>query len=476
VGGNNATLVNGVTFTNGEVGLAFSFDGVGSYLLVNATPNLDVGTGSGMTFEGWIYPATLDHEELIYEFENNLGTFNGADTGCNCSLHPEMPGALCINLLGTDETPHIMWSPLNSIVTNVWQHIAVTYDNASGAATLYIKGAAVTATNFGSFTPQTSFPHVVIGARTTFNSVSNPGDAFLGMMDELSFYSRALSADEIAAIYAAGSAGKCSPSLPPGIAVQPASQSVADGGNVEFSVLPSGTGPFSCQWTFNGKKLSGATNVTLSLTNVHPAQAGNYAVKITSPYGATNSANATLTVITQTILIYKYSGSEAIVTTGQEQTFPYSGLMYFLPATTNGIYVGWATIQGRKTYWVNTISQSILITIPGNAGQSYTVFGDAGSGYDDNGQANLHCNLLKGWNTTLNIGAKQSFVFPSSFAGENTHAYPDSQTGQMKLDAATSSFTFAALATQTANNAGQTVQDLVNAQVKTLTSQGYHLQ
>lgn len=199
--GNNGTLMNGLEFAGGKADSCFTFNGVNSYLLVNAPSSLNVGLGSGLTFEGWINPTTLSHEELIYEFESALGTFNGGDTGINCSLHPERPGELDFNLLGTDRTSHEIDSPLHAIVTDAWQHIAVTYDRASGMAVLYLNGVRVRAINFGSFTPETSLPHLVIGARTTFNSVANPGDAFSGRMDELNFYNRALSPAEIKASY-----------------------------------------------------------------------------------------------------------------------------------------------------------------------------------------------------------------------------------------------------------------------------------
>jgi hypothetical protein len=194
--------VNGLEFAGGgEAASRFNFNGINSYLLVDAPPELNVGLGSGLTFEGWINPATLSHEELIYEFESNLGTFNGGDTGINCSLHPERPGELDFNLLGTDQTAHEIDSPLHSIVPNTWQHIAVTYDRAAGMAVLYINGVSVTTIRFGSFTPQTSLSHLVIGARTTFNSVANPGDAFSGTMENLDFYNRALTPAQIKAIY-----------------------------------------------------------------------------------------------------------------------------------------------------------------------------------------------------------------------------------------------------------------------------------
>ena len=106
-------------------------------------------------------------------------------------------------------------------------------------------------------------------------------------MDEPSLYNRALSSNEIAAIYNAGSGGKCPPApTPPAITIQPTNQTVVAWGHGDFSVAASGTPPLSYQWNFDGTNISGATNTTLTLTNVQLSQAGNYAVLVTNLYGS----------------------------------------------------------------------------------------------------------------------------------------------------------------------------------------------
>jgi hypothetical protein len=84
--------------------------------------------------------------------------------------------------------------------------------------------------------------------------------------------------------------------VPAAITSQPQSQAVIPGQNTSFSVGASGTAPFSYQWSFNGTNVSGATTATLTLTNVQPANAGNYAVVITNVAGSVTSAVAILTV------------------------------------------------------------------------------------------------------------------------------------------------------------------------------------
>ena len=83
---------------------------------------------------------------------------------------------------------------------------------------------------------------------------------------------------------------------PPGIVTQPASQNVAAGANVSFSVTASGTAPLSYQWQYDNTPITNATNSLLLLTNVQPATAGSYLVTVTNPLGSNSSAAAVLTV------------------------------------------------------------------------------------------------------------------------------------------------------------------------------------
>jgi hypothetical protein len=406
IGGNNGTLENGLGFGAGEVGGAFNFNGHNNYILVNTTPDLNVGVGVGLTFEGWIYPRSLASEELIFEFESNLGTYNGNDTGINCSLHPDKPGALYSNLVGVDRTSHELVSPYNLIVPNAWQHIAITYDKASGIASLYLNGSAVLVTNIGSFTPETSLSHLVIGARTTFNSVTSPGDGVNGLMDELSFYSRALSSDEIVAIYNAGSAGKCTGTLiPPVIISQPANVTVAVSNTAMFSVTATGSAPLSYQWSFSATPLDGATNATLVIFNVQPAQAGNYSVQITNAAGATNSATAVLTV-----------NVPPPPPPPPSCTAPPSGLVAWWPGETNANDV----IGGNDAILMNvtfvTNSRSGPVSTNGSAGPGYTnvvtdsafAMGEVGHAFNFNGFNNY---LLVKTSTGLDVGAGAGLTF-----------------------------------------------------------------
>ncbi len=83
---------------------------------------------------------------------------------------------------------------------------------------------------------------------------------------------------------------------PPGIATQPASQTVLAGQPVDLTVVASGQGPFSYQWQRDGAPLAGATNSTYSIVQAASGDAGIYMVVVSNPSGSTPSLPATLLV------------------------------------------------------------------------------------------------------------------------------------------------------------------------------------
>jgi hypothetical protein len=84
--------------------------------------------------------------------------------------------------------------------------------------------------------------------------------------------------------------------VPAGISTQPANQALVQGQTTSFSVVASGTAPFSYQWSFNGTNVFNATNATVSVTNVQTTDAGNYMVVVTNIAGSVTSTVASLTV------------------------------------------------------------------------------------------------------------------------------------------------------------------------------------
>jgi alpha-tubulin suppressor-like RCC1 family protein len=206
IAANNGVNQN-ITFSNGVVGQAFACDpenySYGTYTGIQIADQPAYALTNSLTIEGWIRPRGdsyiifwrgdqrpgLDPYYLSMQSSNTI--FGICDAGGN-SVFVEAP----VNYFA-------------------WTHVAATLDGSSGTLSIYTNGVLAVQTNtnirpFGSLLADQS-PGVGIG---NLNDGAN-NFPFIGDIDEIGLYNRALSAGEIQAIYNAGSAGKCVEIAPP---------------------------------------------------------------------------------------------------------------------------------------------------------------------------------------------------------------------------------------------------------------------
>jgi hypothetical protein len=84
------------------------------------------------------------------------------------------------------------------------------------------------------------------------------------------------------------------PQVRPSITQQPANAAVRPGANATFTVVASGSAPLNYQWLFEGVPIPDATQSTLTISNAHSDDVGNYSVVVSNPVGLTFSAVAKL--------------------------------------------------------------------------------------------------------------------------------------------------------------------------------------
>jgi hypothetical protein len=196
VGPHDGTLQNGASFGVGRVGRAFSFDGVGAAVSVSDAP--DLRFTSQFTLEAWVNPTNVSNNPMI------LSKFNGPNSSYELHLQPD--GSLRANISGDGTTYDALTSGVTFLAAGGWSHVATTFN--SGAWKLFINGVEVAS--------KTSFVSTLFAgtANLMIGRDAGPTHFFSGLIDEPAVYNRALAAHEIAAIFNAGSAGKCStPSL-----------------------------------------------------------------------------------------------------------------------------------------------------------------------------------------------------------------------------------------------------------------------
>ncbi|MCC5843272.1 MAG: S8 family serine peptidase [Verrucomicrobia bacterium] len=106
-----------------------------------------------------------------------------------------------------------------------------------------------------------------------------------------------------------GTASAATPAAPAGpvITTQPQSQSVFEGANVSFSVTATGNPAPEYQWRKHGVDLSGATDSTLTLTNVSFGDTGNYTVFVSNGIGEGVESDVAALSVNETgnLLIYE---------------------------------------------------------------------------------------------------------------------------------------------------------------------------
>jgi hypothetical protein len=85
--------------------------------------------------------------------------------------------------------------------------------------------------------------------------------------------------------------------IAPTITLGPSNQVAVLGANALFQVTAVGTLPLAYQWRRNGTNLAGATQASLTLTNVDATRAGTYTALVTNILGAALSSEAALTVL-----------------------------------------------------------------------------------------------------------------------------------------------------------------------------------
>ena len=193
--------VSGATWAAGKYGQGLSFDGADDWVTIPDAADLDLTTG--MTLEAWVKPTTQtgwetvlfkemagDHAYVLYSYASDVSgrPSTAVRTGGTMT---SVPGTA-------------------TLATNVWTHLASTYDGAT--LRLYVNGALVGSRAVSGALTATTGPLRVGG-----NNVW--AEWFNGTIDDVRIYGRALSQSEIQSDMAAELGGVKPPAAPTGLRI-----------------------------------------------------------------------------------------------------------------------------------------------------------------------------------------------------------------------------------------------------------------
>ncbi len=91
--------------------------------------------------------------------------------------------------------------------------------------------------------------------------------------------------------------------LAPVVFEHPTNRTVLLGANASFTGVATGMSPLTIQWRHDGLPISGATSLSLALTNVRAEQAGLYDFILSNEFGATTSRTAKLVVAIRPLIV-----------------------------------------------------------------------------------------------------------------------------------------------------------------------------
>jgi RHS repeat-associated protein/uncharacterized repeat protein (TIGR01451 family) len=336
--GNTGVIEDGVTFTPAMVGKGFTLNGGAADVVAPASTALNV---SSFTMAAWVFPQDLGTARPILEYSTSTGSF-GVHLWENLNSSVQVsPGSLYANIVDTSGSSHVMATNGvggSALQLKRWNHVALTYDRATGIARMFVNGAFAAASTLGIFTPRTALP-LYIGARPTSTH-------FLGSIDEPQIDNRALSPNEIQAIFTAGSAGNCKPTGPQPPVVSAGLNQTISLPVTQVNLNGSATDPGGAQLSIQWSVTSGTGNVVFGnasspTTTATFSAPGVYVLRLT----ASNNQSTAFSEVTITLLAPVNKAPQ--VSAGQNQTiqFPQSSITLNGAVTDDGLPVGSTVTQ-----------------------------------------------------------------------------------------------------------------------------------
>jgi len=183
--GNDGTLTNGPTWATGKIGGALSFDGVDDYVGVATIQNVN---GGGVTFSAWIKPTHFDSINYPHIISGAGVSFHGAGPAYISSNNKGRVGFY----LGGSSAGNVFTRVVPLLV---WSHITAISNGTNYQ--IFWNGALEQQSS--QTTGQVGDSAIMIG-----NKTGGSDRTWLGLIDDVRIYNRALSTAEVQGLHQLG--------------------------------------------------------------------------------------------------------------------------------------------------------------------------------------------------------------------------------------------------------------------------------
>jgi len=156
--------------------------------------------GASISFSLWVYLGTTADQTLISKF-------GGVDGYVLAIAGDELNFSIWDQPVSSDDG---LWYKTNNtpLVTGAWQHIVAIFDNPRaspvGLARIYVDGVDTNAVVDATYDRFLGNAYTATKFRLGSRGAGTAGIVYSGLMDEVSIWSKALTAGEVATIFAAG--------------------------------------------------------------------------------------------------------------------------------------------------------------------------------------------------------------------------------------------------------------------------------
>jgi hypothetical protein len=261
---------------------AVQYDGADTDVVIPPL-NLSTNTGNTVSMSAWIYcyGTQTAYSGILFE--------RGGDAS-GLQVQVDINGN---NILSYDWASGNRWQFSSGLVIPQYQWCFTALVITPTNATIYLQNGASMQTAVDTFAEGTCrfTGNTYVGWDHDANSATSQR-RFNGLIDETTIFTRALSPTEVNTLYSAATGD------PAGVVNSPAGLTNFTGQPFQLSVVASGAPPLSFQWYKNNALIPGATNASYSVASAVVTNSGNYYVYVQNTAGNTNSAVATVSILT----------------------------------------------------------------------------------------------------------------------------------------------------------------------------------